>query len=142
MSQDKIAILERALERQKQARKQAEKILEDKSLELYNISQKLHDVNYELENLLEEKNSQLRGVFENINDAYLVMDLEGNVLKINDVAKDFFNIDLHDKEVNVTELIYQEDYEYAMNSFSELIEKGVFTNYVARIITKKKKLNG
>ena len=52
------------------------------------------------------------------------------------------NIDLHDKEVNVTELIYQEDYEYAMNSFSELIEKGVFTNYVARIITKKKKLNG
>lgn len=140
MNHDKIAILERALERQKQARKNAERILEDKSLELYSISQKLHDVNQKLENLLQEKNSQLKGVFENINDAYLVMDLEGNVLKINDVAKDFFYIDLSKKDVNVTELVYEEDYEYAMNSFSELIETGVFTNYIARVITKKKEI--
>ena len=38
MSQNKVDILERALERQKNARKEAEKILENKSLELYNTS--------------------------------------------------------------------------------------------------------
>ncbi|MFT6755429.1 MAG: hypothetical protein ACJAV9_000914, partial [Urechidicola sp.] len=67
MSQNKIDILSRALVRQKQARKAAEKVLEEKSRVLYATSQKL-------EELLEEKSSELEGVFDNIIDAYLVMD--------------------------------------------------------------------
>ena len=140
MSQEKIDILERALLRQKKARKQAEKILEDKSLALFNTSKQLQEVNLQLEQLLDEKSSQLKGVFENINDAYLVMAIDGNVLKMNDVAENFFGFKLNEISVNVQELVYKEDYSYAINSFSELIEKGKFTDFSARIVTKKNEI--
>ncbi len=140
MSKEKIDILERALERQKSARKQAEKILEEKSLELFNTAQKLEKTNEKLEYLLNEKVSQLKGVFENINDAYIVMDTKGNVLKMNDVAENLFGYNLNDDTLNVVDLIYNEDYSYAMNSFSLLLKNGKFTNYTARIITKKKEV--
>lgn len=138
MSLEKEEILNRALNRQKKARFQAEKILEDKSRELYITSQELKQVNTKLESLLGEKNSQLEGVFENINDAYLVMDLEGNVIKVNDVAEEFFEFTLEKEDINVVDLIYYEDYEYAMASFAQLNEKGRFADYNARIITKNK----
>ena len=51
MSQDQSEILKRALTREKAARKAAEKILEEKSRELYFTSQRL-------EQLLDEKSSQ------------------------------------------------------------------------------------
>lgn len=81
--QNQIELLQRALKREKSARKAAEKILEDKSKELFYTSK-------ELKELLEEKSNTLEGVFKNINDAYLVIDLHGNVLRMNEVAKDFF----------------------------------------------------
>ncbi|SDS06832.1 PAS domain S-box-containing protein [Polaribacter sp. KT25b] len=135
MNQDKIEILERALDRQKKARKQAEKILEEKSLALFNASQELNKANIKLAALLAEKTSQLKGVFENINDSYVVIDLEGEVLKMNDVAEKFFGYNTSEK-LNAAKLVYSEDYQYAINSFSILIDKGYFTNYTARIITK------
>ena len=57
MSQEQIEILQRALKREKAARKAAEKILEDKSRELFSISQKLKNTNLKLNDLLEEKSS-------------------------------------------------------------------------------------
>lgn len=140
MNQNKIDILERALERQKNARKQAEKILEEKSLELFNASKELKKVNKKLEFLLDEKTSQLKGIFENINDAYLVMDINGNVLKMNDIATNLFGYNFEEEEINVIKLIYNEDYDYAIKSYNQLIKSGKFTNYTARIITKKKEV--
>ncbi|WP_439130564.1 ATP-binding protein [Polaribacter sp.] len=140
MNQSKIDILERALLRQKKARKQAEKILEDKSLALFNTSKKLQEANNKLELLLDEKDSQLKGVFENINDAYLIMDINGNILKMNDVAEDFLGFKLANEPVSFPEFVYKEDYRYAMNSFLELIEKGKFSNYSSRIITKRNEI--
>lgn len=137
MIQDKVDILERTVYRQKKARKQAEKILEEKSLELFNTSEKLKEANNRLEQLLAEKDNQLKGVFDNINDTYLVMDINGNVLKMNDVAESFFGFKLSEEPVNVVELIYEDDYEYAMKSFYELLKKGSFTGYTARVITKR-----
>jgi PAS domain S-box-containing protein len=137
MNQDKIDILERALERQKKARKIAEKILEEKSLALFNASQELNKSNLKQASLLDEKTSQLKGIFENINDSYVVIDINGNVMKMNDVAENFFGYNLNSEKINIVKLIYNEDYEYAMKSFSELIKTGKFTDYTARIITKK-----
>lgn len=138
MSQHQIDILQRALLREKAARKQAEKILEDKSRELYVTSQELKESNDKLEDLLDEKRSQLRGVFENINDAYLVINTKGKVLKMNDVAIDLFGYNVEKERLNVISLIYKEDYKYAMSSFNQLLTKGKFTNYTARVITKNK----
>ena len=106
MSQAKIDILQRALEREKAARKSAEEILDEKSRHLYFLSEKLKKTNLKLAGLLDEKSSQLQGVFKNINDAYLVIDLSGNVLKMNDIAVDLFGYDIKKEKFNVTNLIY------------------------------------
>lgn len=140
MSQEQINILQRALKREKNARKAAEKILEDKSRELYVLSEELKVSNTKLEASFSEKSSQLAGVFENIIDAYMVMDLSGNVLKMNDAACGLFGYDISKETLNVTSLIYTEDVTYAYESFSELIEKGRFSNYTARILTKNKEV--
>lgn len=140
MSQSQIDILQRTLKREKAARKAAEKILEDKSRELYLVSQELHLSNEKLQDLLNEKSSQLKGVFNNILDAYLVMNLKGHVLEMNDAAKDLFGYDIDHERLNVVNLIYMDDEEYAFNSFFELSEKGFFSNYTARVVTKTKEV--
>ena len=113
MSHDQTEILQRALKREKAARKAAEKILEEKSRELYLTSQRL-------EQLLDEKSSQLEGVFENIVDAYVVMDLQGNFIKFNEAATKLFGYDIARDKINVVNLIYKEDYQYAIASFLDL----------------------
>lgn len=126
-------ILKRALDREKAARKAAEKILEEKSKELFETSQKL-------EQLLLEKSNQLQGIFENIVDAYVVMDINGNVLKFNDAATKLFGYDIKTDNVNVEDLIYKEDFAYAMTSFKALQSNGFFKDYEARIYTKSKEV--
>ena len=140
MSQEKIDILQRALKREKAARKAAEKILEDKSRDLYFLTKELKKANLQLENLLDEKSTQLQGVFENINDAYIIMDIFGKILKMNDIAIDFFGYNIEKEELNVTDLIYSEDAEYAYSSYNTLKNEGAFNNYIARILTKDKQV--
>jgi len=138
--QDEIDILKRALKREKEARKVAEKILEEKSRDLYHVSQELKISNSKLSDLLEEKSSQLQGFLDNIIDAYLVMDLKGHVLKMNTAAKKLFEYDVDKERVNVPDLVYKKDQKYAFDSFYELTQKGFFHNYTARVITKTKKV--
>lgn len=140
MSQEQIHILQRALNREKAARKAAEKILEDKSRELYTLSEELKVSNAKLEASVNEKSSQLAGVFKNINDAYVVIDITGNVLKMNTVAIGFFGYDIAVEKLNIVNLIYHEDAEYAFSSFKILLKEGSFVNYTARIITKEKEV--
>ncbi|WP_299117773.1 ATP-binding protein [uncultured Winogradskyella sp.] len=140
MSQEEVDILKRALAREKASRKAAEAILEAKSAELFEVNQKLEISHKELSTLYDNTSSQLQGVFENIVDAYVVMDLNGNVLKFNDAATELFGYDVDKESVNVVSLIYKEDYDYAMTSFLELQTKGFFKNYEARVYTKAKEV--
>ncbi|WP_407556584.1 PAS domain S-box protein [Winogradskyella sp. 4-2091] len=128
-----VEILNRALKREKEARKAAERILEEKSRELYFTSQKL-------ENLLDEKSSELQGVFENIIDAYVVMDFNGNILKFNEAATKLFGYDIDNEEIKVASLIYKEDFQYAIDCFAQLTEKGFFKDYETRVYTKSKEV--
>ncbi|WP_147676591.1 PAS domain-containing sensor histidine kinase [Algibacter pacificus] len=133
MSQKQIEILQRALIREKAARKVAESILEEKSRDLYDTTQRL-------KNLLDEKSSQLEGVFENILDAYMVMDVKGNIIKLNEAAIKLFGYDINAEDVNVMSLIYKDDYQYAIKAFAELTDKGFFKDYEARVYTKSKEV--
>ncbi len=137
MGSDDIQILKRAIQREKLARKQAEKILEDKSRELYLISQELKETNEKLEDQVDKKESELQGVFDNLLDAYVRMDIFGNVLEMNHAARNLFGYDIKKEKLNVVKLIYKEDYQYAMTSFQELVTKGSFSNYQARVYTKE-----
>jgi len=135
---NELEILKRALQREKAARKQAEQILEGKSRELYELTQELKDVNAKLEQGLTEKTSELQGVFGNLVDAYVLMDVSGNVIKMNHAANELFGYDISKEKLNIIKLISKEDYQYAMTSFQKLIAKGSFSDYQARVYTKHK----
>ncbi|MHA7056318.1 sensor histidine kinase [Aquimarina sp. M1] len=131
-------ILERALQREKAARKEAEKILEEKSRKLYDLTIELRTANHKLEKLFYEKKNELQGVFDNLVDAYVLIDIQGNILDMNTSAIDLFGYDITDEKINVVSLIYNEDYQYAMSSFQKLVTTGSFSDYKARVYTKNK----
>lgn len=133
MSSSKIEILEKALKRERLARKEAEKILEDKSLELYEANQNLSKV-------VNEKEIQLESLFKTIVDPYILMDLYGNVLKMNNAAMEFFGYDIEKESFNVTSTLFADDVPYAMESYYELLEKGIFRNFRARVYDKNKEI--
>lgn len=136
MERSEVDILKRALAREKAARNQAEKILEQKSAELYRISEKLQDSNSKLESLINEKTTELNGVFENIVDAYVVTDLKGNILKMNDAAVDLLEADIKNEPINLMTIAHQDEFENIIYYFKELIDKGAVTDIQVRIVTK------
>ncbi|MFC5048524.1 PAS domain S-box protein [Aquimarina hainanensis] len=138
MDNSEIDILKRTLQREKAARKQAEKILESKSKELFYLTQELQETNEKLEDLVNEKKTELQGVFDNLVDAYVLMDIYGNVINFNATATELFGYDIKEEKLNVVQLIYKEDYQYAMKSFQQLINQGFFSDYQARVYTKHK----
>ena len=133
---NEVEILKKKVEREKLARKEAERILEEKSLELYEKNEELESINHNLSKVIDEQTIEFNDIFDNIIDSYILMDLHGNVLKMNEPAKKFFGYDIKKEKFNVTQIIYEEDHEYAYESFYSLIERGSFTNYQARIYTK------
>ena len=135
-STSKIEILERALKREKAARKAAESILEEKSTELYNLSEELRRSKNKLEDLLNRKTSELEGVFENIIDAYVVMELSGDVIKMNQAAVDLLGYNIEEEPVNLVKLVKKEYLNYTLETYKELIIHGKFNNYKAVVITK------
>jgi PAS domain S-box-containing protein len=136
MSIEDIDILKRAIAREKASRKAAEKILEAKSAELYEISQELQFSNTKLDKLLKEKTSELQGVFGNIVDAYIVMDLFGSVLKMNDAAISLLGFDNSKEDFNLLNLADVSEAENVMNGFEILITEGSITDFQVTINTK------
>ena len=140
MSKNKIDILQRALNREKEARKQAEKILEAKSTELYNSNKKLEKLNAGLESLLNRSDSQLQGVFENIVDAYVVMDLNFNILKINKSAMKMLGFNIESVDFNLSRMVLPFDNNRVANSFKELMKNGVLTDFELQIKNNENKI--
>lgn len=136
MDNKEVILLKKALERQKKARFQAERILESKSKELYDVTRHLQEVNERLENLLNEKASELDGVFVNIIDPYVVMDLKFNVINMNSSAKEFLGFDHNVESLNLSKLVHKDYLEYTANSMKSLLEVGTLKNYRAKIIIK------
>jgi len=135
MVSDDREILIRALKREKAARKEAEKILEEKSLEFYEISKKLELANMALDKKSKQK-KQPKVQYSSLPDAIVRMDLKGNILKMNEAAVALFGYNVAQEPVNALNLIHRDDFSYAMTSFKELLNKGAFTDYVARVYTK------
>ena len=132
MVEDKLKMYERALAREKAARKEAERILEEKATELYHKTQELKKTNRKLESLVYSTASELQGVFENIIDAYVVMDLEGTAVKMNDAAEKLLGYSV-DSHINLYDLVVEEDKDLVTKSFQQLTQKGSITNFEIHI---------
>ncbi len=88
-----LELLKKKLEREQEARIEAEKILEEKSLELFNSNTALKQLNIQLENLVLERTKKLSTtekeygfLIESINDMIFRLDLKGNVLFANQIV--------------------------------------------------------
>ena len=136
MDSKEVQLLKRALDRQKKARLQAEKILEEKSKELYDVSHYLKEANAILENKLNEKTSELDGVFINIIDPYVVMDLAFNVINMNTSAKEFLGFDNVKQNLNLSKFIHPDFLAYTAMSMKTLFKVGILKNYRAQIIIR------
>jgi PAS domain S-box-containing protein len=134
MESNEVEVLKRALERQKKARAQAEKILEDKSKELYNTAEHLKRANILLENLLDERTDEFNAAFLGIIDPYVVMDLDFNVIRSNESAKEFLKFDSLKTEVNLSHYVHPDFAQYTAASMKSLMKTGVLKNYRAKII--------
>jgi PAS domain S-box-containing protein len=140
MNQENVDSLLIALNKEKVARKSAEKILQDQSKEITLLTEELRKSNLKSESLLDEKYSQLEGAFENIIDGHIVIDFQGNVLKINEAAVHIFEYDIKKEPLNIVDLIYEEDMEYALSSFVDLQKNGYCKEYKARVYSKSTKV--
>ncbi|MDG1044730.1 MAG: PAS domain S-box protein [Flavobacteriaceae bacterium] len=136
MSKQEIELLQRALDRQVKARKEAEKILESKSKELYDNLHYLREDNNRLKGLLQEKTSELEGVFFNIPDPYLVINLKGQVIKMNQAAKLFLGFDTEKEDFYAAQLVHHEYLMATLQSFGLLQEVGILKNFKTKINIK------
>ena len=137
MKDRQVKILERAIVREKAARKAAEQILEEKSRELYFKSQELEELNKRLELLVREKTTQLKGVFENIVDAYVVMNLMGDVLKMNEAAENLLGYTIEDS-INLMQMVHPQEQEKVVAGFATLLEEGAVTDFQVKIVIADK----
>jgi len=131
-----VALLRRALAREKKARLAAERLLEDKSKELYDASLHLKEANGRLESLLHKKGAHLENAFVNIIDSYVVMDMGTKVIDMNASAKEFLGYDHTKEDLVLSDLVHKDYIKYTAESFQTLLQIGVLKNYNARIITK------
>jgi two-component system, sporulation sensor kinase E len=130
-----IELLKKALDRQKKARQAAEKILEEKSKELYDAKHQLEEANQRLESLLEEKTSELQGVFITIVDPYVVFDLQGNIIRMNAAAKELCGCSPEDDAPNFLDMVHESDRQYTLEALDQLKKVGILKNYQARVNT-------
>lgn len=124
---DLTSVLQRALARERQARKAAEQILEQKSSELYELTQIINKSKDELQVLVDEKDSELSGLIQRIIDPYLLLDLNGNILKYNAASDNLLklkNATSSITQLNLIEFIAIEDRERLSGAFVEMLEKG------------------
>ncbi|MCH2033488.1 MAG: PAS domain S-box protein [Tenacibaculum sp.] len=117
MNESEILSLKKALEEERIARKLAEQ----KCVELE-------------ENFL-RKESEFRGVYDNLNDAFVLIDLFGNVLKMNSIAEALFGYTYDEKKpLNLLKLVHTEDFKYTQEAFRNLMKFGKYSKYRSRII--------
>ena len=122
-----MPILQRALAREKRARKAAEQILEEKSTELYHLTQELIKSKDALSMLLEEKNNELSGLIQRIIDPYTLVDLEGNVISYNAAADKLLGLAeamSTNSKLNLMHLVRKEDRTRLAEAFSDMIRDG------------------
>lgn len=139
MTYHKIAILEKALAREKAAREKAELILEEQSEQLNKVNKQLESFYAQLQLEYSKKTSQLQGVFETIIDAYVITDLFGNLLKMNSSAVNLLGFETTKDDFNIIDLVPPNDRYVILKAFKKLLKTGSITDLKVSVTTKNNK---
>jgi PAS domain S-box-containing protein len=132
MQNNEVEVLELELLREKRIRKVTEAILGRKTAEIYGIPKGLKDLGRKLRN----ETARIDYDFNSLLDAYVVIDLSGDVIKMSHSAKELLGYDEDKETVNLLKLVKEKDIDYTVEAFRELVIQGTFKNYRATIFTK------
>ncbi|MFD0964839.1 sensor histidine kinase [Pseudofulvibacter geojedonensis] len=137
MSENQVKILERALDRAKKARKQAEQILEQKSLELYETNQKLESANKMMEALLDDSSSQMNIIFEN-SSLGIFLSSKKTLVKTNQALSDLLGYSKAEfSQLTINDVSFKEDLEETYKVL-DYLEKGEINKFSGKKRFKKK----
>lgn len=137
MSEQKIKILERALIREKESRKQAEKILEKKSFELFNVNQKLGSTNKMMEALLDDKSSQMNIIFEN-SSLGIFLSSKGQLLETNSAFHKILGYTKYEcTKLSIIDVSHPDDINKSLEFMSKM-NKGIINEFSIKKRYKKK----
>ncbi len=134
---DEVALLKRKLERERKARKAAEKILEEKSLELYQSNEALKVINSNLELLVDERTrdlkrseSRFRLIVETAMDIIYRIDENGLFTYANPVAIEKMGYSMAElRKMHFTELVAPHAREKVEALYAEQFENKVEKTY-------------
>ena len=129
-------MLQRALAREKRARQAAEQILEEKATELYQLTQELIKSKDALSLLLEEKDNELSGLLQRIIDPYVLVDLEGNVIRYNAAADKLLGLGKamsQNPKLNLLQLVGAEDKARLAEAFNNMLRDGYVKDVTLQI---------
>ncbi len=141
---NEIEILNRRIERERQARKQAEVILEQKALELFNANIELRTLNEVLEIIISERThdleisqSRFAALISNLHAGILIQDENFKVVLTNQIFCDLFGIHKTPESLKGT------TEHNLMNQAGSFIEDPIgFLNKVDQILSKRKTVIG
>lgn len=97
--EEKIALLERRLAREKQARVEAEQLLESKSLELFDAYTELESMNKSLEKKIQRRAQTFMTLINSLHSGVLLNDENGKILIVNQKFREIFKIHLPEEEL-------------------------------------------
>ena len=89
-----------------------------------------------IEKKYELQTAEFNAIFQNLADAYIMMDLSGRVLKMNNPAKEILGYDLEVEKFNLMQIVTASEIERVTESFKKLIKDGILTNFKSLIKTK------
>ncbi|NQY05760.1 MAG: PAS domain S-box protein [Flavobacteriaceae bacterium] len=137
MSEEKIRALEKALLRAKEARKQAEDILEKKSLELYETNQKLASTNKMMELLLDDKSAQMNIIFEN-SSLGIFLSSKGTLIETNHAIELLLGYTKEElNKLSISEVSHPNDLKYNLE-FVDKLNSGEVNTFTGKQRYRKK----
>lgn len=127
----------RIIAREKKARKEAERILEDKALELYQSNLKLTNLLESQVNALNDSERKYQNIFESAFDGIVFISNTGKVMDYNKKFKELVGFSSDEmNRLDMAELVHPEDVEKSKEYLKRLQKEGFYRDYRGRMITK------
>lgn len=122
------------------SREEALLLLQQQATELDTKQKQLNRAKHKLNTIVQQQHLQLDTLFETIIDPYVLIDLRGNVIRMNEAAQHFFGQPTLQVSFNVLRSIHPDDVPFAVKTFEKFKRKGKLKNFRARVYNYKKEL--
>ena len=126
---DEQALLEHRLKRERTARKEAERLLEEKSRELFDLNEELKSS----ADAVQQNEKRMRAILENMNDALITHGSDRLIVNFSSMAKEYFGYSYADiEQTPIDRLIAEEESSSEAIAFLEKWRLGSFEIFASR----------